>query len=514
MTLPRSIPELTNATDSGPTDIADPAAPPGQADSTDTARAEFFQRKFIVQEVVNGVCGPRPLDFALIGAKYMGKSRVLRHLASANGPIEKREGPRGRRKVIPLYYDCKQLQGWSTEQGAKPREGADESRKGLFMTELVDFVIQQLQTRESEKEGRGLHGARPDWEEIDQEERPVAKLWKVVRQLGQEDVRLALLLDNFDTVLKQKAVTMDELNELRPLTRELALVVSSEQPLPDVNSELMASPLFNVMHQIFLGLIDKETALPWLRKLVENQVQGQAEKHVEELWEWTGGHPFLLARVADVLQDVMARWFGGVFPSDLIRLRLAEHSRFVFNTLAKKIREAAQDQTTPVLALQEVVRRLVDSEKGTTRFELPRHGPALNWLINQALVIYDSEGYRLFSPLFREYLRTHWPFTQEEAQVALEGEDMERFLNRLTPKEGALLRYFIAHPDEVIPTEQLLADIWRHHDASSTRRVQEGIRRLRLRLSQASPPIGRIENERGRGYRFVPATWKGNGYAP
>jgi len=35
--------------------------------------------------------------------------------------------------------------------------------------------------------------------------------------------------------------------------------------------------------------------------------------------------------------------------------------------------------------------------------------------------------------------------------------------------------------------------------------VQEAIRRLRLQLEQASQPVGVIENERGKGYRFVPA---------
>jgi DNA-binding response OmpR family regulator len=46
--------------------------------------------------------------------------------------------------------------------------------------------------------------------------------------------------------------------------------------------------------------------------------------------------------------------------------------------------------------------------------------------------------------------------------------------------------------------------VWKRPDASP-RRVQEAIRRLRLQLEEASPPVGSIENERGQGYRFVPA---------
>ena len=496
---------LKTSSDPEPTDFPDAAKPSDQDGSVSMARAHFFERKPIVQEMVEGILGPRPLDFALIGAKYMGKSKVLRHLAAPDGPLRKRAAM-SYWKVIPLYYDCKQLELQRNEQG--------EVRKGHFMRDLMDFVVQELKALEAEEDAQQrLYGVRLAWEEIEREKRPVDKLRTIVRQLAREQVRLALLLDNFDIVLKEEAVELPELNELRPLTRELALVVSSEQPLPDVNPKLMASPLFNVMHQIFLGLVSKEEALPWLTKLVKDLTGESESSSVEELWRWTGGHPFLLARVADVLQEPIVRSMGGELYPPLIRLRLTEHSRFVFETLARKIEEAAQDPQKPVPALGEVIQRLVQNEDGVRNFDFPRHGPALNWLINQALVIYDAKAYRLFSPLFQEYLRAHSAFAPPSERTAQDEESVERFLDRLTPKEGALLRYFLDRPDQVISTEKLLAEIWRQPDASSTRRVQEGIRRLRRRLSQASPPIGRIENERGRGYRFIPATTeKGNGY--
>ena len=70
--------------------------------------------------------------------------------------------------------------------------------------------------------------------------------------------------------------------------------------------------------------------------------------------------------------------------------------------------------------------------------------------------------------------------------------------------EAALLRYLQKQGGMVVSTDQLLANVWKRPD-SSTRRVQEAIRRLRLQLEQQTPPIGVIENDRGRGYRFIPA---------
>jgi DNA-binding response OmpR family regulator len=77
-------------------------------------------------------------------------------------------------------------------------------------------------------------------------------------------------------------------------------------------------------------------------------------------------------------------------------------------------------------------------------------------------------------------------------------------LDQFTKIEASLLRYFQSHQNETISTEQLLADVWKRPDATN-RRVQEAIRRLRLHLEAAHPPIGAIENDRGRGYRFTPA---------
>lgn len=136
----------------------------------------------------------------------------------------------------------------------------------------------------------------------------------------------------------------------------------------------------------------------------------------------------------------------------------------------------------------------------------------INWLINQAIVSYSSTGYQLFFPLFAEFLATRLPASQtttQPRQPIQRGHDAEVYQN-LTKIETALLRYFEARPNTVIPAEQLLAEVWRRPDAS-TRRVQEAIRRLRLQIDKLSDTVGVIENDRGWGYRFVPAETIANG---
>ena len=137
----------------------------------------------------------------------------------------------------------------------------------------------------------------------------------------------------------------------------------------------------------------------------------------------------------------------------------------------------------------------------------------MNWLINQAMVVCDAQGYALFSPVFTEFLANRLAETPIPAAAPVPPSiappvpplppDAPIF-EQLTKTESALLRYFQNHAHTIISPEELLAEVWKRPDASP-RRVQEAIRRLRLELEEAVPPVGTIENERGQGYRFVPA---------
>ena len=72
----------------------------------------------------------------------------------------------------------------------------------------------------------------------------------------------------------------------------------------------------------------------------------------------------------------------------------------------------------------------------------------------------------------------------------------------LTPKEFALLRFLLLHPDEVHSAERLLEHVWDEHADPFTNTVRVTISNLRRKLVEAG---GRqpIETVTGRGYRLV-----------
>jgi DNA-binding response OmpR family regulator len=72
----------------------------------------------------------------------------------------------------------------------------------------------------------------------------------------------------------------------------------------------------------------------------------------------------------------------------------------------------------------------------------------------------------------------------------------------LTAKEFALLRYFLAHADEVLSQEHLLEHVWDEHADPFTNTVRVTVGTLRRKLAgDGDPPF--IETVIGRGYRVV-----------
>jgi hypothetical protein len=287
---------------------------------------------------------------------------------------------------------------------------------------------------------------------------------------------------------------------------EMALLVATEQPLHDLDRELAASPLFNVMTQLFLGLLDAAATQEWLTAYATGAPLVTTLK--DDLLELTGMHPFLLRKLGDILTELSQLFPAGAampptaqFP--LLRLRLAEHGRLLFETAWKRLQ-----RLSPRLRPESVdylLRRLLAGTLPLTDIPL-EHAAALNWMINQAIVTCcvqpKQNGYQFFTPLFAEFVarRMQPPTETRSAPLPAGAPDLDQF----TKTEAALLRYFQAHQNETVTVDQLLVEVWRRPDATN-RRVQEAIRRLRLQLEESDPSLGTIENDRGRGYRFIPA---------
>ena len=76
----------------------------------------------------------------------------------------------------------------------------------------------------------------------------------------------------------------------------------------------------------------------------------------------------------------------------------------------------------------------------------------------------------------------------------------------LTPIEFGLLRYFLAHPGEVISKEDLFREVWGYEFEGSTNLVEVGVRRLRAKVEDSPSDPQYIHTVRGVGYHFQHTT--------
>jgi len=75
----------------------------------------------------------------------------------------------------------------------------------------------------------------------------------------------------------------------------------------------------------------------------------------------------------------------------------------------------------------------------------------------------------------------------------------------LTLMEAELLRYLLDRPGKIIPRKELLENVWRVHEDTDTRAIDNFIVRLRRYLETDPAKPTYLLTVRGIGYRFVPA---------
>jgi DNA-binding response OmpR family regulator len=73
----------------------------------------------------------------------------------------------------------------------------------------------------------------------------------------------------------------------------------------------------------------------------------------------------------------------------------------------------------------------------------------------------------------------------------------------LSAREFELLRYLLAHRNEVVTREQLLRDVWGYHEHSITRTVDNYVAKLRTRIERNPHDPQYIVTVHGIGYQFL-----------
>jgi DNA-binding response OmpR family regulator len=82
--------------------------------------------------------------------------------------------------------------------------------------------------------------------------------------------------------------------------------------------------------------------------------------------------------------------------------------------------------------------------------------------------------------------------------------DAPNRLTHLTLMEADLLRYFTDRPGQIIPRKEILEQVWRVHEDTDTRAIDNFIVRLRRYIEDDPANPVHLVTVRGIGYRFLP----------
>ena len=116
--------------------------------------------------------------------------------------------------------------------------------------------------------------------------------------------------------------------------------------------------------------------------------------------------------------------------------------------------------------------------------------------------------------------RAAWSRPTDIAAVAAPSTDLYQFANRtihfdtlelhapdrvirLTLMEADLLRYFTDHEGQIVPRKDILEQVWRVHEDTDTRAIDNFIVRLRRYLEDDPASPKHLLTVRGVGYRFL-----------
>ncbi|MEZ4608891.1 MAG: hypothetical protein R2838_01300 [Caldilineaceae bacterium] len=110
------------------------------------------------------------------------------------------------------------------------------------------------------------------------------------------------------------------------------------------------------------------------------------------------------------------------------------------------VAQVAGAERIPAATVQTLLTQLVAGPLSPAKVERAQMS-TLNWLINQAVVSFGPQGYKLYSPLFAEFIAPRLQPAQEQApRPVTPGTPLEDLpiYTELTKTEEALLRYFRA----------------------------------------------------------------------
>ena len=281
--------------------------------------SHFVGRRAEIDACYNALVGPVCGSVAVSGEPRMGKTSLLRAVAD----IGAREGwARPGTRSVFVYVDCQSISRFTPTR---------------FWQRVLSLLARTLGGASAAPEVPALIQAVAEQERID-----ATQFESILHALHERHIVLALLLDEFEWVIKRDVkslpVTRNFLSSLRALINHapetLSLIIASQQPLNVLCQEVTngeGSPFYN--NFVFRRLRPLDASE--VNELIERRLSGTGvvftppdRQYVEQV---AGTHPFLAQLACALIFDARGR--AAPVEYDLIGARFEEEARHHFGQI-------------------------------------------------------------------------------------------------------------------------------------------------------------------------------------
>lgn len=425
-----------------------------------------------VRQIMNAVYKLRSI--AVNGLAGMGKSNVVRFIVSHPQVRSRYLGDRANDYAF-VHVDCAGLPAYS----------ADEILREIAREIARNFAIQLQREQITEGEVEGLPDARRALK---------AQILDIAPKLN-----LVLVLDYFDEAATQLDQTffnyLFHLRNARPWGN-LSYILATRRPMGTLYElqELLDD-------HCTIGPLDYRDALDSIRRDEERLGYTFDDSQRDQLVTCTGGHPGFLKNASELL---------------------ASGKIDVTSPLVKIVQGLLQSGKIEHLC-EELWNDLSTAEQGAlcqvVQGNLPSNDADLSFLEQSGLLARNSpqKGSRLvpFCPLFQSFVRAK-AVTGSEIRIAAVFPNYARIQTSagekrivLAPKLFDLLQALTAAPDQVLPADDLISQVYGTEAVEvSTAALSQLVKRLRAALDpyvqQATqdPAFTCVETVRAVGYRL------------
>ncbi len=224
-----------------------------------------------------------------------------------------------------------------------------------------------------------------------------------------EALKIIFLFDEFETILQNPRITLSLYGHLRYLSQNcpVMFITATRRELVYhcIDDDAKASPFFNIFENIILKPFDIKESKNLIAAYLEKSEIRFTESEESKLIEITGNYPtffqmacsFLFyAHLDDLLKDDEAeRWS---YVEESFRMQLGSHATYFWNK--------SEEEEKILLAILALLSKKgkADIPEESIKKMYPRYKNDLITLANRSLVLRDNGNYRLFSPLFTDWI--------------------------------------------------------------------------------------------------------------